>query len=85
MNIGKKNSQLWIRARNIDGDILDCYSIGSYETSTDVPVKARWEVGQDAAKEKPKTCGIEIHDKRMWHWNERCSYQMEKLRRYKSN
>lgn len=37
---------------------INCYSIGSFETLTDVPVKAKWEVGQMLPKKNPKLAAL---------------------------
>ena len=60
------------RAYTIDGDIFsDSYPTDSFETLTDVPVKASWEVGQMLPKKNPKLaalrftisgCDIEMRD-----------------------
>lgn len=60
------------RAYTIDGDIFsDSYPTSSFETLTDVPVKASWEVGQMLPKKNPRLaavrftisgCDIEMRD-----------------------
>ncbi len=60
------------RAYTVDGDIFsDSYPTGNFETLTDVPVKATWEVGQMVPKKNPKLaalrftisgCDIEMRD-----------------------
>lgn len=60
------------RAYTVDGDIFsDSYPTDNFETLTDVPVKAAWEVGQMVPKKNPKLaalrftisgCDIEMRD-----------------------